>query len=437
MERQDRKRAWDYIEGIPAINREKSSLKKVREFLTLLGNPDRNFSVIHVAGTNGKGSVCAMLTSCLCEAGISTGTFVSPHLVDIRERFLINGVMATEREFESAFETVFRAVCQWTEKGNLHPTYFEFLFYMAMVIFQNAGVRVLVLETGMGGRSDVTNVIEEPLVSVITSISIDHTAFLGSTVSEIAAHKAGIIKPESPVVYDGTCREAAQIFSETAERLGCTGAVVENVPFLYKNGKIYITVSYCGEENIFEIPFAAPYQARNAALAVQALESSGLGLSADLVRAGLKKTRWQARMEEIRPRVFLDGAHNEDGIREFLKAASMIRSHDTKQGKTWLIFAVASDKEYREMLSEIHESLRPEYCLLAAMDSYRALSMDELFQTAGEIFHGETKIFVLPSVKEAVKELFSEKKEEDIAFIAGSLYLAGEVKEALEEEKHD
>ena len=192
--------AWDQIEAIPGYARKKSGIPKIREFLGLLGDPDREFQVIHVAGTNGKGSVCAFLTSMLCEAGIPCGTFVSPHLVDIRERFLIGGVMVPEADFVRAFLEV-QAVCEkWTARGEVHPTYFEFLFYMGLCIFRNAGVRVLVLETGMGGTYDVTNVVEDPLVSVITSISIDHTAFLGSTIAEIAAHKAGIIKRGHPVV---------------------------------------------------------------------------------------------------------------------------------------------------------------------------------------------------------------------------------------------
>ena len=182
---------WDQIEAIPGYARKKSSLLKVREFLGLLGEPDREFQVIHVAGTNGKGSVCAFLTSMIREAKIPCGTFVSPHLVDIRERFLINGEIVPEPDFIRAFLEVQHACRIWEKRGEPHPTYFEFLFYMGLCIFRNAGVRVLVLETGMGGTYDVTNVVEEPLVSVITSISIDHTAFLGSTIPEIAAHKAG------------------------------------------------------------------------------------------------------------------------------------------------------------------------------------------------------------------------------------------------------
>lgn len=440
MMRHDGESAWDYLERIPSVNRKKSSLLKVREFLGILGNPDREFKIIHVAGTNGKGSVCAMMTSCLVEAGMQVGTFISPHLVDIRERFLLNGQMVSQEAFDESFEIVYKAISQWVSDGNLHPTYFEFLFYMAMVLFKKAGIQVLVLETGMGGRFDVTNVIEKPLVSVITSISIDHTAFLGETKTAIAEHKAGIIKPGCPVVYDSLCEEVVQVFRETAKEMESPSFEVGEVPFVYEDGEIRIALSYNDIPVTFDVPFAAPYQARNAALAVRALEQSGLGLTGDAAARGLKKAKWPARMEQIQLGVFLDGAHNEDGIREFLKAACMIRDHQTGDGRTWLVFAVASDKEYREMLTEIGETLKPDVCMLASMESYRALSMEELYKTAKETMVPQTEIRCFESTGDAVRELFHKKEDGDLTFIAGSLYLAGEVKAVIAEvleEKHD
>lgn len=426
--------AWEYLERIPSFSRKKSSLQVSRNFLERLGNPDRDFRIIHVAGTNGKGSTCAMLTSCLKEAGYRVGTFVSPHLVDIRERFLINGEMISQELFNEAFEAVYAQMDNWTEEGNLHPTYFEFLFYMAMVLFRKAGIEILVLETGMGGRFDVTNVIEDPMVSVITSVSIDHTAFLGDTRTAIADHKAGIIKKRCPVVYDGYCQEVNDVILANAEQMESTAAAVQNIPYRFENGRLWITVSYQGKETDFEVPFAAPYQARNAALAIAALEYSGLKTDADTLKEGLKKAKWEARMEQILPGVYLDGAHNEDGIREFLKAAEMIRAG--RKGRTWLLFAVSDDKEYEEMLSEIAETLKPDVCLLSSMVSYRALAMDELEKTAVHTMHAGTEIRCFTQVADAMRELLSRKEDDDMAFIAGSLYLAGEIKAVLEE-RHD
>lgn len=166
-------KAEEYVNQIPMWTREKNSLEDVRTVLGRLGNPDRRLSVIHVAGTNGKGSVCAYLTSALKKAGYRVGTFVSPHLTDIRERFLLDGEMVSPEAFQLAFDQVKAAVDQTMEEGLKHPTFFEFLFYMAAVLFAGEKVDFWVMETGMGGRLDTTNVVERPLASVITSISLD------------------------------------------------------------------------------------------------------------------------------------------------------------------------------------------------------------------------------------------------------------------------
>ena len=243
MERRKGESAREYLERIPSFAKKKSTRPEVRAFLGLMGNPDRKFRIFHVAGTNGKGSVCAFLTAALLEAEKTCGTFTSPHLSDIRERFLINGRMVPEEAFLAAFEAVYGYVSKWEAAGHAHPTYFEFLFYMGLFLFSEAETEFLVLETGMGGRYDVTNVIEEPLVSVITSVSIDHTAFLGTTVPEIAAHKAGIIKSGRPVVYDTVSEEAAQVIAAEAERLLSPAYPVEDVPFSCVDGKIGISCS--------------------------------------------------------------------------------------------------------------------------------------------------------------------------------------------------
>ena len=188
-------RAEEYLNQIPMWTRKKNSLEDVRDVLDVMGAPDRDIPAIHVAGTNGKGSVCALLTSILKEAGYKTGTFISPHLIEVRERFLINGAMVDEAVFEDGFGIVLEASRKMMEKGYCHPTFFEFLFLMAMVIFKKQDVDVMVLETGMGGRLDTTNVLEHPCACVITSISLDHTKYLGDTLEEIAGEKAGIIKP--------------------------------------------------------------------------------------------------------------------------------------------------------------------------------------------------------------------------------------------------
>lgn len=433
--------AWDQIEAIPGYAKKKSTRLKVREFLGLLGNPDETFAVIHVAGTNGKGSVCAFLTSMLLEAGIHCGTFVSPHLTDIRERFLIDGTMVSESLFTEAFCEVKDACKAWMQAGNPHPTYFEFLFYMGMVMFRNAKVKVLVLETGMGGTHDVTNVAEAPLVSVITSISIDHTAFLGSTIPEIAAHKAGIIKEGRPVIFDGSSPEAACVIRKQAEKMQapCFAVMPEEVyrekdQVSEENGEL-LFFPYRGKNDSFTIMSAAPYQKMNAALAIRALDVSKLPVTASQAAAGILKMKWPARMEEIMPGVFLDGAHNEDGIHAFLDAACRLKDRRIPR-HVRLLFAVSSDKDYQTMLSEIADRLHPDLCMLSKMESHRTLSMDGL-RAAKEALQKndhekKTEYLVSPDVKSAVNSLLSLHQPDDLTLIAGSLYLAGEVKEWMQ-----
>lgn len=440
---------WDQIEAIPGYARKKSSLLKVREFLGLLGEPDREFQVIHVAGTNGKGSVCAFLTSMIREAKIPCGTFVSPHLVDIRERFLINGEIVPEPDFIRAFLEVQHACRIWEKRGEPHPTYFEFLFYMGLCIFRNAGVRVLVLETGMGGTYDVTNVVEDPLVSVITSISIDHTAFLGATIPEIAAHKAGIIKPGRPVVYDGSSPEATAVIAAKAKemesqefpvmpdkvRRGIRTRLVKSPDPVDPGAAGFqnMSFSYRGGETLFEIPFAAPYQLMNAALAIRALEVSGLPVAPEQAAEGVKKAKWPARMEEISTGVYLDGAHNADGIRAFLDAACRLKEL-RKPDHVRILFAVSADKDHQRMLREIAERLKPDLWILSKMESHRTLSVEDLEAAAEKLraeYGEETEYRVSRDVKHAVKELLGLHGELDLSLIAGSLYLAGEVKEQI------
>ena len=193
------RQAVDYIEQIPKFT-EKHPLEHTKEMLRRLGNPQNHFRVIHVAGTNGKGSVCAYLASMLKQGGYRTGLFTSPHLVTINERFQINGEMISDQQFLKTFLHVKEVIDQAVSEGIGHPSYFETLFLMGMEIFREAQVDYLVLETGLGGRLDATNSVEKPLACIITSISLDHMEYLGNTVSEIAGEKAGIIKPGVPVI---------------------------------------------------------------------------------------------------------------------------------------------------------------------------------------------------------------------------------------------
>ena len=211
--------AINYIEEIPKFTK-KNKQSHTRECLNRLGNPDRNFDVVHVAGSNGKGSVCAFTASVLQKNGYRVGLFTSPHLVKTNERFRINGEDISDEKFLDAFHRVYELSLQLVKEGSYHPTYFEFLFLMGMLIFAEAGVQIVVLETGLGGRLDATNVVEHPLACVITSISLEHTEYLGDTLQAVAGEKAGIIKKGAAVIYEGFQKEVSDVIEKEAASFG-------------------------------------------------------------------------------------------------------------------------------------------------------------------------------------------------------------------------
>ena len=303
-----------YIEETPKFTT-KNKLSHTKECLGRLGNPEKKFKVIHVAGTNGKGSTCAFLTSIFREAGYSCGLFTSPHLVVINERFQINEKNIDNQAFMSAFEKVKALADELVAEGSYHPTYFEMLFLMGMVIFAEAGVDYVMLETGLGGRLDATTAVEDPVACVVTSISFDHMQYLGNTIAEIAGEKAGIIVPGVPVIYDGNNPEAAQVIRKQAEALGSPYYEVkkENTEILRNTSA---GIDFCMENEYygntaFSIPFIAGYQVMNAALALKTAEviKNVVNLPKDSVLRGLRETRWQGRMETVLPGVIVDGAH--------------------------------------------------------------------------------------------------------------------------------
>ncbi|OYP22036.1 tetrahydrofolate synthase, partial [Lachnotalea glycerini] len=212
--------AVEYILNIPKFTK-KNPMDNIKTLMKKLGNPEESMKVIHVAGTNGKGSVCAFLASILRQAGKTNAMFTSPHLIEINERFEINGKKVTNEVFTETFHIVINGVNQMIEEGYSHPTFFEFLFAMAMVIFKRAKVEYAILETGMGGRLDATNVIDKPVMTIITTIALDHMQILGDTIEEIAKEKAGIIKSNVVVVFDGTNEAASRVIEEIASKKRC------------------------------------------------------------------------------------------------------------------------------------------------------------------------------------------------------------------------
>lgn len=407
------KKARDYLLGIPLWTKKKNTLDEVRRFLEEMGNPDEQLNIIHVAGTNGKGSVCADLTAMLMETGYHVGTFVSPHLTDVTERFLVDGVPAEETEFSKSFARVKAVVETMTAKGYAHPTFFEFVFLMAMDLYGRMKPDFVVLETGLGGRLDTTNVIRHPLACVITSISLDHTQYLGDTVELIAAEKAGIIKPGVPVVYDNNDQAAGAVIAAAADRLGSEA------------------YGLTADDSYREVSFAAPYQAMNAALAVKVLDVLDIaGVTADVRKKALASVHWTGRMQQVAPDVWVDGAHNPGGIRAFIqavKAQNGLAAQDAAvmHPHIQLLFAAVSDKDYQEMIRLLCTELSPESVTVVQLKSERGLQADALVKQFEEAGCGRVTAF--DSTKDALDHVLSEKKERDRLYMVGSLYLIGEI----------
>lgn len=430
--------AESYINSIPKFTG-KSSMDDTIRFLEHLGNPAQNCKIIHVAGTNGKGSVCAYLCSVFKEAGILAGMFISPHLVTMRERFSVGGEIASKQEFMDAFYAVMGKLCALPPelaRRSYHPSFFEFLFFMAMFFFEKKGVEYAVLETGLGGRLDATNSVARKKLCIITSIGYDHMEYLGDTLPEIAEEKAGIMRPGVPVVYPVKQEEVAQKIEECAARVGAEtiplpGQAIKEIKIRNKTIDFSLHLNYYDYIG-FIVSMPAVYQAENAALAVQGilrLEDSRITIP--VIQEGIRKTAWEGRMEEILPSVYLDGAHNIDGIRAFLET---VRLHPCR-GKRKLLYSVVKDKRYQAVAEAIALSGLFDEIGVVALEDERALPLvaleDSYRQYTGFICRAYDKLDT------AFKELVQGKNGEDKVYIVGSLYLVGEIKALLRRPRHD
>ncbi len=423
--------AVSYIEETPKFTK-KNKLEHTRECLRRLGNPQNKFRVIHVAGTNGKGSTCAFITSILREAGYSCGLFTSPHLVTINERFQINEEVVDDDTFLGAFLKVKKLADELVAEGDYHPTYFEMLFLMGMVIFADRGVDYVALETGLGGRMDATTAIEDPDACVITSVSFDHMQYLGDTIAAIAGEKAGIIVPGVPVIYDGNQPEAARViekraaecnsptFPVRAEDTRILRNTVSGIDFSMENDYY--------EDTEFSIPFIAEYQVRNAALALKTMEAlrETVPVPVEKIREGMLKTRWQGRMETILPGVIVDGAHNEDGVEKFVETAV----HFQEEYPLTLLFSAVEDKDYGDMIRTICEKLRFRQVVTVQVGGCRKVAAGEL---AGLFVRaGCGRVSAYEGISEALDAALASKGDDGMLFCVGSLYLVGEIKAELE-----
>jgi dihydrofolate synthase/folylpolyglutamate synthase len=398
-------------------------LETTRSILSALGNPQNNFCSIHVAGTNGKGSVAAALSSILQESGYRVGLYTSPHLIRFNERICINNRQISD-------DAVVKSYCavQKAHHGNRAPTFFELTTAMALYEFGRQALDWAVIETGMGGRLDATNVIH-PAISIITNVSMEHRDYLGNTLARITREKAGIIKQATPVVTAITQKQAKSVIQRIA------GEKSAPLYMLGKNFKVRRQrsggFSYYGIQNTWHNMHSAllgNYQVENAALAIAACEllnKDKTAISQKSIRNGLKKTRWPGRLEIVseHPLIILDGAHNLIAARKLAK----FLADNFAQRPITLVVGILDDKPYKAML----KSLLPvcSRVIITRAKTERALDTQRLFETAKKMLSDVT---IVSDVAQAFKQAVVATGFNEVVCIAGSLYVVGEAKAAIE-----
>lgn len=427
-----------YDEIVDRLNRisqfaPSTGVERGRRVLRNCGNPEKDLKIIHVAGTNGKGSTCAYIAQILQSNGYKTGLFTSPHLVDIRERIKINGQMISKSDFEEAYNAV--------ENCRTHElAYFDYMLVMAMYYFKKQNVDYVVMETGLGGRLDATNAIENPVISVITTISLEHAAILGDTVEKIAAEKAGIIKLGIPVVCSGVVKEAARVIKSRAEEMESDCCVVDENTFeLVQNTYGYIDFLIHNEyykNDCFRLSTNALYQMENASIALTVCanlcDRGMIKLDNKAVSMAMYDTHWAGRMELLRDNLYVDGAHNPQGIQSFVDSVNSLYEN-SRLDKATLLFSVVSDKNYDRMIKILCSCKHFRQIYVTITGGIRKLPADIIKETF-EAHIKDTPVYVFESVEEAMK-----KWDNRLMFATGSLYLVGDVDRALEgkENNHD
>jgi dihydrofolate synthase/folylpolyglutamate synthase len=398
-------------------------LDTIKRILSGLGNPQNDFKSIHVAGTNGKGSVASALSAILVESGYRVGLYTSPHLVRFNERIRINNRQISNEDVVKTYQAVTRV-----HHGRRSPTFFEFTTAMALYQFSRQKVDWAVVETGMGGRYDATNVIR-PKITIITNVSLEHRQYLGNTLAEIAREKAGIIKNRTPLITAVKQSQARSIIGQVARK--------KSAP-VYTLGKHFKTrrnrpgeFTFYGIENTWphmQTALLGDHQIENAALALAASElliKSGAEIPLENIQKGLKKMRWPGRLEIVseHPLIILDGAHNLIAARNL---ARFLKTHLAGRSIT-LVVGILDDKPFAAMLKCLLPACSRAIITRARTD--RALDPQCLYATARKII---PDVLVVPDVAAAFSHAIQTVASDEVVCVAGSLYVVGEAKEAIE-----
>lgn len=447
MEYQD---VENYILDIPKFTK-KNQFEETGRFYSFLGRPGESAKIIHVAGTNGKGSVCAYLQAMLLASRHSCGLFTSPHLITMRERVKFNNENVSELEFVECFYQIMDKCKEYQEAGHedYHPTFFELVFFIAMIWYEAKRPEYIILETGLGGRLDTTNIVKNKKLSVITKIAYDHMEYLGDTLDKIAAEKAGIIEKNVPVIFYDTEENYIEVIKKTAENQNSKAyGFRKKEIFDVKSHEKFIDFSldfkYYGC-NVIRVSSGALYQAVNLGLSIRCLEElipdelEGKKIELIKLLEAIKLVAWPCRLErfefvqatnskEKKCNIVLDGAHNPDGIEAFLESVKEI------SGNKKLLFSAVKDKNYEQMISLIAESKLFEEIVVTTIGGYRAgnaFEMADDFKLANQKCDANCMVTIIENAQEAFGYCKNNKNDDCDIYVAGSLYLAGYVRSLI------
>ncbi len=407
------KDAIRYLESLAVLG-VKFDLTRITKVLEVFDIPQDRLKVVHVAGTNGKGSVCAFLSSILQPAGYRVGLYTSPHLTEVTERIQINGQNINQAIFAGLICEV-RKVC---DSRRIKLTYFELLTAVAYIYFEREKVDLAIIETGMGGRLDATNVIKSPLVTVITNVDYDHTEYLGNTLRKIAGEKAAIIKTDGIVVTAVTQPEVLAVLKEQCRK--------KKARLVRADKTIKIPAGW-------KIGLQGSHQKVNAACAVgviKELRQQGFKISEKSVKQGLARAFWPGRLEVFKlpsadrhlRTVLIDGAHNPAGMRSL---AAYLEHWKSGSGKVVLVFGVLKDKDYNQMIKII--APLTEQVILVRPGSNRAL----VPQRIKKLWPGNIPVLIADSIPQAIRKALKLSGKKDLVTVTGSLYTVGEARKIL------
>jgi len=405
----------------------KLGLDRMRELCSMIGNPEKKLNVMHVAGTNGKGSVCRYIYEALRALGYTAAIFTSPYVGDFRERIEANGEMISEEKLEEIADVALAAAEELSGRGD-PPTEFEIVTAIGLMFFAEVGPEFTILEVGLGGRGDSTNVVEKPLVSVITQIALDHTDRLGDTVEKIAWEKAGIIKEGCPVI-SGAAGAAAKVIAKEAYKLGApltdSSKIKYRITHRSPGGYTFDTAIGGKRYEGVELSMAGEHQVQNAVTALCALdllrEKGLIKGDGEALRKGIKAARLDARFHVAseKPLIIFDGAHNPDGAGALTKTLGEL----FPGGRVLFVTSILRDKAASEMLVEFSGAAAAFIATTSANE--RALPAEELsvlIKDAGGLVLAETN-----DPKEAYDTALDLAEEYDAVIFAGSLYMIGEI----------